>query len=156
MDIPSSVTSIGKYAFHYCSYLTSVDISSGVTSIGDYSFQAIRSLTDVTIPSSVTSIGWGAFYGTDSDCLVCGRYACEWTDEQQHWRADLGCEPGTPTCKLAAGQPEGIAAACRAAYGADRRIRPSAAKHVPAAVRDASMRCHPYRRRCPQQARGAP
>ena len=36
--IPNSVTSIGEYAFYYCSGLTSVTIPNSVTSIGDNAF----------------------------------------------------------------------------------------------------------------------
>ena len=36
--IEDSVTSIGNYAFRYCSSLTSVTIGSGLTSIGSYAF----------------------------------------------------------------------------------------------------------------------
>ncbi|MDR0563268.1 MAG: leucine-rich repeat domain-containing protein, partial [Spirochaetaceae bacterium] len=57
--IPSSVTSIGNYAF-YGSRLTSVTIPSSVTSIGNYAFYSCK-LTSVTIPSSVAVIGKGAF-----------------------------------------------------------------------------------------------
>lgn len=56
-----SVTSIGEYAFAYCSYLTSVTIGNSVTSIGDNAFRDCRSLTSVTIPNSVKSIGEYAF-----------------------------------------------------------------------------------------------
>jgi hypothetical protein len=59
--IPGSVTSIGTYAFDYCTSLTSVTIGSGVTSIGRDAFAHCSSLTSVTIPSSVTSIGGHAF-----------------------------------------------------------------------------------------------
>ena len=61
--IPDSVTSIGEYAFYYCSGLTSVTIPDSVTSIGDYAFSGCSSLTSVTIPDSVTSIGDYAFSG---------------------------------------------------------------------------------------------
>ena len=60
--IESGVTSIGDYAFYYCTSLTSVTIPDGVTSIGDFAFGYCTSLTNVTIPDSVTSIGRGAFY----------------------------------------------------------------------------------------------
>ena len=61
-----SVTSIGKYAFYYCSSLKSITIPSSVTSIGDYAFSGCTSLTNITIPSSVTSIGDYAFSGCKS------------------------------------------------------------------------------------------
>ena len=66
ISIPSSVTSIGSYAFYNCSSLTSVEIPSSVTSIGSDAFQYCRSLTSIEIPSSVTSIGSDAFYGCSS------------------------------------------------------------------------------------------
>ncbi|GHT03348.1 hypothetical protein AGMMS49525_08250 [Bacteroidia bacterium] len=62
--VPSSVDSIGDYAFAWCIGLTSVTIPSSVTSIGNQTFELCRGLTSVTIPNSVTSIGWGAF----ADC----------------------------------------------------------------------------------------
>ena len=56
-----SVTSIGDYAFHYCTGLTSVTIPNSVTSIGINAFGFCSGLTSITIPDSVTSIGSGAF-----------------------------------------------------------------------------------------------
>ena len=59
--IPNSVTSIGEYAFSWCSSLTSVTIPESVTSIGEGVFWRCSSLTSITIPNSVTSIGDWAF-----------------------------------------------------------------------------------------------
>jgi len=57
-----SVTSIGDYAFYYCTGLTSITIPDNVTSIGVDAFQGCSSLTDVTmIPGGVTSINERAF-----------------------------------------------------------------------------------------------
>ena len=72
LEIPSSVvyngvtypvTSIGDWAFHGCTGLTSVTIPSSVTSIESYVFSNCTSLTSVTIPDSVTSIDQYAFSG---------------------------------------------------------------------------------------------
>ena len=60
--IPSSVTSIGDRAFKDCGSLSSIVIPSSVTSIGDWAFYDCRSLSEVVIPSSVTRIGDWAFY----------------------------------------------------------------------------------------------
>ena len=59
--IPSSVTSIGDWAFYGCDSLSEVVIPSSVTSIGDRAFAGCGSLLEVVIPSSVTSIGDRAF-----------------------------------------------------------------------------------------------
>jgi hypothetical protein len=59
--VSNTVTSIGDYAFYFCTGLTSVTIPNTVTSIGNYAFSSCTSLTSVTIPNSVTSIGNYAF-----------------------------------------------------------------------------------------------
>ena len=61
VTIPNSVTSIGEYAFYNCSGLTSVSIGSGVTSIDQVAFAHCSGLTTITIPESVTSIYGNAF-----------------------------------------------------------------------------------------------
>jgi len=63
ISIPNSVTSIENHAFSFCSSLTSVTIPNSVTSIGGYAFKGCSSLTNFTIHNSVTSIGWRAFEG---------------------------------------------------------------------------------------------
>ncbi|MDE7349065.1 MAG: leucine-rich repeat domain-containing protein, partial [Clostridia bacterium] len=66
VKIPSSVTSIGYYAFGDCRSLTSIEIPSGVTSIDDRTFSGCSSLLSIEIPSSVTSIGEYAVSFCDS------------------------------------------------------------------------------------------
>ena len=63
LTIPTSVTSIGTYAFSGCTGLASVTIPNSVTSIGNYAFSDCTGLTSITIPNSVTSIGGSAFSG---------------------------------------------------------------------------------------------
>jgi len=64
------VTSIGSWAFSYCSGLTSVTIPNSVTSIGSGAFSYCSGLTSVTIPNSVTSIGDRAFEDIDMPIVV--------------------------------------------------------------------------------------
>ena len=63
VTIPESVTSIGNEAFSECIGLTSVTIPDSVTSIGDYAFIYCSGLTAITIPAGVTSIGNGVLFG---------------------------------------------------------------------------------------------
>ena len=60
-NIPNSVTSIGNYAFYYCTGLTGIDIPTTVTSIGERAFSNCTGLTGITIPASLTTIGSNAF-----------------------------------------------------------------------------------------------
>lgn len=60
--IPSTVTSIEKFAF-YGAGLKIVNISEGVTYIGELSFAYCKGLTRLTIPKSVILIEKGAFIG---------------------------------------------------------------------------------------------
>ena len=66
ITIPSSVTSIDKYAFRGCSNLKSITIPDSVTSIGEKAFYNCSNLKSIIIPDSVTSIGDGAFSACSS------------------------------------------------------------------------------------------
>lgn len=62
VTIPSSVTVIGESAFSGNVNLSSLVIGGNVLTIGGWSFQNCRSLTSVIIPNNVASIGPGAFH----------------------------------------------------------------------------------------------
>ena len=64
--IPSSVTSIGDYAFNGCDNLSNITIPEGVISIGNMSFANCNNLENVTIPSSVMNVD-------PSDFMYCFR-----------------------------------------------------------------------------------
>ena len=62
MTIPNSVTSIGEYAFSWCSSLDSIMIPNSVTSLGKEAFSCCHNLSFVILPDSLTSIAQNAFY----------------------------------------------------------------------------------------------
>ena len=76
-NIPDSVTTIGDYAFGWCTSLTSVTIPDSVTTIGEGAFFYCTSLTSVNIPDSVTTIRGGAFASCDSLTEFKGTFASE-------------------------------------------------------------------------------
>ena len=69
--IPSTVTSIGNYAFSGCSGLTSVTIPNSVTSIGHEAFRNCSELNDVKIKGCNTTIGTNAFPLTCTIAVPC-------------------------------------------------------------------------------------
>lgn len=58
----NDITSIDDFACNDLKSLTSINIPSSVTTIGRQAFYACEALKNITIPSSVTSIGTSAFY----------------------------------------------------------------------------------------------
>lgn len=59
--MPSSIKTIGNYAFSTCSSLTSISIPSSVTSTKDYAFYDCSLLKKATISFFTKSIGYHAF-----------------------------------------------------------------------------------------------
>ena len=59
--IPSSVTSIGDWAFSFCRSLSEIVIPSSVTSIGDWAFSSCYSLKCISIPKSVICLNGNPF-----------------------------------------------------------------------------------------------
>ncbi len=73
LTIPESVTAIGNNAFEGCGGLTgSLTIPHSVTTIGDHTFAGCSGFTDVTIPNSVTTIENHAFVSCDFASAVIG------------------------------------------------------------------------------------
>lgn len=84
--IPSTVTSIGNYAFSYCKGLTSITVPSGVASIGDYGFNYCTNLTSLTIEAvSPPTLGNYSLKKTN-DCVIyvpaesVSAYQSAWSD----------------------------------------------------------------------------
>ena len=64
--INSGVTSIGNFAFAFCSNVTSVSVPDSVTRIGQGCFAQCANLTSIALPDDVTSIPMGSFTGCSS------------------------------------------------------------------------------------------
>ena len=62
IKIPSSVTTIGNYAFGECTGIKDMNILEGITEIGNYAFSMCTGISTLKIPSSVNIIGKYAFY----------------------------------------------------------------------------------------------
>lgn len=65
VSIPSTVTSIGHYAFYGCSGITSISIPSAVNYIGERGFINCSKLTSITIPASLPRIYSEVFAGCE-------------------------------------------------------------------------------------------
>ena len=64
--IPEGVTTIGDYAFYFCTSLTSINLPNNIKSIGEYAFGNCNSLTSIVIPEGITNIGDSTFYRCSS------------------------------------------------------------------------------------------
>lgn len=65
IELPNSIESIGNGSFMFCEALKTINIPSSVTTIGESAFCYCRELTSIEIPNSVTTIGERAFEECD-------------------------------------------------------------------------------------------
>lgn len=65
LSLPSSLKSIGDYAFYNCAKLDAVTFQEGLASVGKYSFQG-TAVTELSLPASLTEYGEGAFFSCAS------------------------------------------------------------------------------------------
>ena len=63
VDIPNTVTTIGRSAFHGCMSLTSIELPANLTTIDEWAFSGCTSLTSIEFPASLTKICYEAFFG---------------------------------------------------------------------------------------------
>ena len=61
LTLPNTITSIGSYAFYYCSALSKINLPEGLTSIGSNAFERCSALTEITLPSTLTKTNTYAF-----------------------------------------------------------------------------------------------
>lgn len=96
--IPSTVITIGEFAFTGCDGLTEISIPNSVTRIEDHAFYGCNGLTHVTIPSSVTMLSGSAFAGVgwkimftfeDTNNWYNARSAYDWERKQNGALVDI-------------------------------------------------------------------
>ena len=61
INLPSSLTRIGRQAFCECTSLMFITIPENVKEIGDYAFHHCESLTEINLPESIVSLGSNPF-----------------------------------------------------------------------------------------------
>ena len=59
--IEEGTTSIGNYAFEYCTSINNVSLPDSLISIGEYAFEGCN-ITDISLTNNIVSIGRGAFW----------------------------------------------------------------------------------------------
>lgn len=78
IDIPDSVTSIGDWAFAYCSSLTSIEIPNSVTNIGVAVFYNCARLDTISYKGTVEE--WENMIGNNDTVFRNTQYTCNCTD----------------------------------------------------------------------------
>lgn len=63
VSFPSTLESIGDFAFYNCSHLRNIELKEGLTDIGRWAFANCRLLNDLALPNSLRNISAGAFKG---------------------------------------------------------------------------------------------
>lgn len=63
VDIPATVTSIGRFTFYQCRTITSLSIPGSVEYIGSSAFEDCAGLTNITLSDGLEYIGGSAFEG---------------------------------------------------------------------------------------------
>lgn len=64
VQLPASITTIGRGAFFDCSELRSINIPEGIVEIPDICFCSCEKLQSIKLPASVSSVGTESFRGT--------------------------------------------------------------------------------------------
>ncbi len=66
IDLPTSLSTIGEYAFRYCASLESIMIPETVTNVGQGAFWQCVALSDLDFRSKTTELTSNVFYGCSS------------------------------------------------------------------------------------------
>lgn len=61
--VPSTVTEIGAYGFHYGGQLEKITLPEGLKVLGERAFYFVDTLKEINMPETLESIGSGAFIG---------------------------------------------------------------------------------------------
>lgn len=63
VDIQEGITSIGLWAFGYCSKITDINIPDSVNKIGSCAFENCYSLVNISLPETITTLSSSIFHG---------------------------------------------------------------------------------------------
>ena len=62
LNLPSTITHIGPYAFYMCTDLDSLRLPSSVKTVESYAFQECTAMISLIVPNTVTTVASQAFY----------------------------------------------------------------------------------------------